>query len=1725
MNSVDASGSDRAGTSYAPQQQQLMDQMAFDQRLSEAQKVGADPSPRVVSVQPEERLDTSGQQSNIRLGIVSNRLATFDRSQPATGGLAAALEPVVERSGAVLLDRRGNMGSTGELVGQAGRPDSEGGPHRIPDAMSDQQETREATLAIAGEVVARDGNLDGFSDPQLADLVNRFSRWPDQQETREATLAIAGEVVARDGNLDGFSGQELAHLVNGFGKWQEDEKARKAIVAIASKLGFEGRLFGTFSTRALVMIANGLSQGIDGGEIAGEVAEPALLKDRLHHLAHYLQYAEHRLEQADVIEVALIFKALGKALLVEDFGALAGPGLARLDVLRTAPRFKLDNNLETMGNLCSSLLPLIRSGKPELRWYRKRALNLLNDIQPVVELKIEAHLNAGEAEQTSGANANRRPGLSISQVLRTRVVLETLYRRPYVDGEDRTLQARRDELRGKTRQILESARGLIEADGSYINWNVIAEIEAKEQHEALDTFIARNASMVQAQHEAASFDVHRVLQAMDNEPRPPQGDAGLMRLQVVDMQGRPLTSEAELRYSTFHRLTSGAVKVVAVQLKGTVTGAMLTRTFPVKGVPYRMDLFGGSKMKPPKKTLNQLASQLPRATSEARNGQLLAIPYAETAPGTAFEQLSRAWAPFKESYYYTQRRGFAAPPSIPDVGPQDYALEGCFKLSLLPDRPAGEVYPLRFEGRDGEISLRPHDGCGFIKASLADKMPAVARARHDGPEQLPAFGDKSALPPSALQHYSRSVEVAQEAREKVLAWLETHQSLTAAELFRTVTGGHIEGSSAIAVPSGDECLHVPTGKSTTLTGEAGVLVGRAPYDKPNLRPFGADRVRSARDGDRTAAFLDQCVAFQYSFNVAHRSGAELAADDPTFFAKGILIVVPDHMWPADFIDRGVVISGEDVKCHSRWLEKKDRVRADTALDCVGILQATEVFAPGSLVAVPTAEQKKLDGDFDGDAVVIIGDRPRLFEHVRQFDTQLQARGIASMKPPKSHTPAIENGSYQFSRSKQILSATGLVLETYSTLQRNFLAQPLEAQRQFAERAIFGTYEGVHHELKADILALLQKDRPDGQILHELIARAGEDSKAARHPLARELAALLVAELQDWNLQLNREPAHEQSDVRQQLAQSAASTGAKPAVSAEAGALFKKLSESYPETPDAKKRINLLLDHYLPRIDPRPDGYNPDDLHESSINFLSLGIKVGTDAYKSDTGARVFMEKAAQLQRLLQLGPGYKPAPYAKAQVKNLYQGRFDVDGNLADLKDNPTLAASVMEASIGVAVERDILPRALAISADDGPASRITLSSEQALERASLESGINETMHAIAELLRQDGIEVKVQHLDQRSRGQVGIADELSGQSVSAAPEAQLVANDVRHVFEISEDDFTRAFKKATLAFVERGCGEVETTNWFLRSDTPRLRGVHTAFRTAQNYRFEVEFHTPASYRAERAQSEGELVPVPRGALNILHFGPSGKSGSRVAGTSRLRGVAKQQDRVARSPKAGEIRAALGTQPVVFVGMPASGKGSIGAQLAKELGLDFLDIDKRIAAAHGDLIEMFAEHGEGHFRDLEAEELAKCLERGPVVIATGSTCFAEESNRALILNKARSIWLDTDLKELKKRLTKDDSQPLLQGENREEKVDQLYEKCSPLYQKADIRLPLVPPFQKDKKDARICVDKLYDLLCSNREAALPAAEISHVSGSSGTATSMSPTAQCMYDDQVLSQTF
>jgi len=1614
----------------------------------------------------------------------------------------------------------------GEVLGRASP--GEPLPGFTPEALANlvngfskwphEEKSRQAAAVIAGEVIRSANRLPHFTSQHLANLVNGLSKWPQEEKSRQAAAVIAREVLGGAERLSGFNPQELANLLNGFNRYPEEAACSQAILEIARRLGPAGQPFRHFTTPGLSSIASSLARGVMGRADAGEIAEAALLNDRLHKLAHYLHYASHRLEEADAVGVTSILKALAKAQLHDDLSLLARAGINRLAQLHRDPDFALENNLETMGNLCAALVPLARSPRKQLLWHRRQALNLLNDIQPIVEQKIEAHLKASDAERSRGPSSTRRPALSIYQVVKARATLAGLLRRPYVEGNKSDLRVRRDELQSKTKEILDSTRDLIESDLSNMSWNLIAQLEAEGPIDALDTFVAQNAATVQDQHPASVFDAHQVLRAMDHEPRPPQGEAGLMRLPVVDMQGRKLAMEPETRYSIFHRLTSGAVKVVAVQLPGKPSPFMLARTLTIEGVPYRMDLFGGSKLKPRQKTLSQLAARVPGSVeAEPSGGKLLAIPYAETAPGTAFEKLSRAWAPFKEAYYYTQRRGFAAPPAVNGLGPHDYALEGAFKLSLLPDRPVSEKHPFELTGPGGPIALRPHDGCGFIKASLAKRMTAVRRAEgQEGPDRVPAFGEgtRSSLPATALQHYPRSEPVAHEVREKARTWLEKRQGqrLTAEELFRTVTGGHIDGPGAVAVPSGDHRLHVPTLKSETLTGTSGVLIGRSPYDKPNLRPFTADLVRSAVGGDPTAAFLDTCVAMQYSLNVAQKTGEELAADDPTFFAKGILIVVPDEIWPANYADRGLVMSAEDVKSHSHWTTGKDRVKEDTPLDCLGILQATEVFAPGSLVAVPTDQQKKLDGDFDGDTIIIIGDRPQLYEHVRGFDEREQALGLPSLKPPKSHTPALDGDNYQFGRASQILAATQDVLETYSGLQRNFLAQSHEARRWFAERAVFGTYEGVHHELRRDIGRLLGQEEVSRQDIQNTFARARREIEVARHPVAREMAELLVADLEAWaerpDLECLPETVENANDAK------------CATLSAAVSELLPDLADAYPATSRPRDRIRALIDNYPARIDPRPDGYNPDDLVQSANNLLSLGIKVGTDAYKSNTGARLYSKKSELLQRLLHTTPGLRSVPYVKGLAASLNHGRFDADAALKDLEGNPTLTASVMETSINLVAELGILRKAsdlrpAAVDSDD----TITLGPVEASERARIEVAraakeegkITAAALSVAASLRKMGLQVKMPHLERRLRSERSIREQLTGTSVSSGSNPQLISSAVRHVFEVPDKDFTRAFKAAILLFEEQGYTEIEVTNWF-KFDRPVYLGIHAVLATAAGYRFQMEFHTPGSYSAkvdnhdtykelqelkrrdalekaekleQRLRESCKAVDRPEDVLSIAHWRDCMGSAAAVPG---LRAVGQsRKSEIAKSPEAKEIVAALGERPIVLVGMPGAGKSSIGPALARRLGLRFVDTDKRIEQNVGKSIsEIFKDHGEDYFRKLEAREIAQCLDTGPKVIATGGGSVVDEQTRHLIGNKGVSIWFDTGLDVIQTRTRKDAKRPLLQGPDSDRKIAQMMSERRPLYQQANLRF--VPPHRNDKKNADPCVKALHAYLCPGAAA-------------------------------------
>src|SRR5580765_4784234 len=92
----------------------------------------------------------------------------------------------------------------------------------------------------------------------------------------------------------------------------------------------------------------------------------------------------------------------------------------------------------------------------------------------------------------------------------------------------------------------------------------------------------------------------------------------------------------------------------------------------------------------------------------------------------------------------------------------------------------------------------------------------------------------------------------------------------------------------------------------------------------------------------------------------------------------------------------------------------------------------------------------------------------------------------------------------------------------------------------------------------------------------------------------------------------------------------------------------------------------------------------------------------------------------------------------------------------------------------------------------------------------------------------------------------------------------------------------------------------------------------------------------------------------------------------------------------ASASQEAEIVAALGARSIVLVGMMGAGKSTIGRRLSARLGMPFLDADAEIEAAAGMSIpDIFESHGEPQFRDGEARVIARLLDSGPAVLATG----------------------------------------------------------------------------------------------------------------------------------------
>jgi shikimate kinase len=187
---------------------------------------------------------------------------------------------------------------------------------------------------------------------------------------------------------------------------------------------------------------------------------------------------------------------------------------------------------------------------------------------------------------------------------------------------------------------------------------------------------------------------------------------------------------------------------------------------------------------------------------------------------------------------------------------------------------------------------------------------------------------------------------------------------------------------------------------------------------------------------------------------------------------------------------------------------------------------------------------------------------------------------------------------------------------------------------------------------------------------------------------------------------------------------------------------------------------------------------------------------------------------------------------------------------------------------------------------------------------------------------------------------------------------------------------------------------------------------------------------------------------------------------------------------ITSSSQEAEITAALGTRSIVLVGMMGAGKSTIGRRLSARLRLPFLDADTEIEAAAGMSIpDIFETHGEPHFRDGEARVIARLLDGGSVVLATGGGAFMREETRGRIGSKAVSIWLKADADIIMRRVRRRADRPLLQTADPAATVERLIGEREPVYQHADITI-----WSRDVPHDKIvdeCIDALYARLCGD----------------------------------------
>jgi shikimate kinase len=148
---------------------------------------------------------------------------------------------------------------------------------------------------------------------------------------------------------------------------------------------------------------------------------------------------------------------------------------------------------------------------------------------------------------------------------------------------------------------------------------------------------------------------------------------------------------------------------------------------------------------------------------------------------------------------------------------------------------------------------------------------------------------------------------------------------------------------------------------------------------------------------------------------------------------------------------------------------------------------------------------------------------------------------------------------------------------------------------------------------------------------------------------------------------------------------------------------------------------------------------------------------------------------------------------------------------------------------------------------------------------------------------------------------------------------------------------------------------------------------------------------------------------------------------------------------------------------IFMLGMPSSGKSTLGRQLAKKIGYEFLDLDYKIELAEGKKVpEIFSIHGEEYFRKIEGEQLRKIPKDSKLVIATGGGTPCYQDGMSYIKENGLSVFLDVRPEQIASRMkiSKRNNRPLIDitTDTILEDIKALYERRVTIYRQADITI-------------------------------------------------------------------